>query len=108
MSKLNNKQATIAGLEAIGFVLDRTAKSRKYLTYTGGYLLDRDQVTGAYLRGRPAQCRYLIGRSGALRMTSTTVDRSLSLTDGPLHLLLQQIGRRQIQLRSNFEAVAPC
>lgn len=107
MSKsLNNKQATIAGLEALGFTLDRTARSRKYLTYTGGYQLDRDQVTGAYLRGQASQCRYLIGRSGALRVTSTTVERSLSLTDGPLHLLLQQVGRRQIQLRSNFEVVA--
>lgn len=108
MSKtLNNKQATIEGLRILGFTLDPAAKSRKYATYTGGYLLDRDQVTGAYLRGRPAQCRYLIGRSGALRVTSTTVERSLSLTDGPLHLLLQQVGRRQIQLRNNFE-VAPC
>lgn len=108
MSKtLNNKQATIEGLRILGWTVDLTARSRRYIVLVGGYDLGRDRETGEYRRIQSLGAKFLIGRSGGFRKTYSTIDRSISMTDGPLHLALQALGRKEIHLRPNFDIV-PC
>lgn len=74
--KLNNKQATLAGLRACGAV--ETFRSSKYRTF----ILDR--------------ATYMVGKSGALRAVrpeTAPLHHSLSYTDKPRHSALRYVGR---------------
>lgn len=70
---MNNKQATIKGLERLGY--RETKRSRKYRTFEK--------------MGRT----YMVGKAGALRVTEGRLDESLSITAGKIHRALQELGR---------------
>jgi hypothetical protein len=78
MAAMNNKQATIAGLEALGYkrTLGRV-NTRKYVVYER----ENDAIA------------YLVGKSGALRYTRTTVANSVSITGMRIHKAFQLVGR---------------
>jgi hypothetical protein len=77
---MNNKQATIAGLQKLGAV-ERVGASRKYRVF---------DFPEAY---RINDHFYLVGKSGALRVSSTTISASRSITDSRIHLGFQYVGR---------------
>ena len=86
----NSKQHTIAGLESTGWTRDTTARSSKYLVYT-----------------KAGQTfRLLVGKSGALRMTTSTVSESISITGMQRHLAFQAVGRYAKQLTTADQAQA--
>jgi len=96
----SQKQLTINGLLACGWTLDENARSSKYLVYV------RPDV------GR----RMLVGKSGALRMTTTSrpaISDSLSLTGTSFHRALRTIGSRKDsyssaeQARAELQAAMP-
>lgn len=74
---MNNRDATIAGLRAVGYVRI-PASTRKYILF-----------------GRPdIACHYLVGKSGALRKKKCDdpVSSSSSLTGGRFHRALREVG----------------
>lgn len=74
-SKINNKEATIRGLLAVGF--SETYRSNKYRTFhrEGG------RVT------------WMVGKSGALRLTQGPLSNSITYTDKVQHRAFRYIGR---------------
>jgi len=84
----NNRQHTIAGLEACGWKLDTTARTNKYQVYAR---TDKDY-------------RLLVGKSGALRLTRGTISDAMSCTGGQMHLALQAVGRVAKSLTSVEQA----
>lgn len=83
MSKLNNKEATIEGLLALGFVEDK-GRSKKYRCF------DEQTPTGV-------PCRtWLVGKSGALRLCPVgrpSIHQSISKTDTLEHRAFRYCGR---------------
>jgi hypothetical protein len=76
---MSGKQATIAGLKALGWTQDFTARTTKFQVFT--------HVNSKYL--------FLIGSGGAFRRVDKgqPIASSFSLTDGAKHKALQQLGR---------------
>ena len=85
-------QATIDGLKARGFTQDMTARYSTYLVF----------------RKPNLERKYLVGRSGALRVVSAgqTIASSLSLTGSKSHLAFQAVGRSAGCLTSVAQADA--
>ena len=84
--QMTGKAKTIAGLEALGYRLDVTAKTSKYKVY------------------RLNDLKFLIGKSGALRKTKGSIASSISLTDSRFHKCLQQLGEEAEHLSSPEQA----
>lgn len=97
---MTNKEATIRGLEKLGFVRNPHHKSKKYLVYAGGFNL-RVCADGAWELGQQSDYCWLVGRSGALRLMRTSIDESLSYTDNSTHDKIRYLGRSGLQLRSS-------
>ena len=87
---MTNRDKTIAGLKATGWIPDTAARTSKYLVLE--------------FPGR--RDRILIGRSGAIRKTPSTVAMSISLTGGRWHKALQTVGERAGQYSSVEQAQA--
>jgi len=75
MKKLNNKQATLRGFEALG--AKETFRSSKYRSFILEHL---------------PQYTWLVGKSGALRRTEGPIAESISVTDGIDHIGLRLVG----------------
>lgn len=89
MAKMTNRDKTIAGLEAIGFRLDPTARTSKYLVYITDH----------------TATKMLVGKSGALRGSlSGTIAGSVSRTGTKYHKALQNIGERKSSFSSPEQA----
>lgn len=84
MSKeLNNKEATIAGLEACGYIEDK-GRSSKFRCF------DKPVPEGV------PTCTYLVGKSGALRYIKpqhSAISDSVSRTDTRTHAAFRYVGR---------------
>lgn len=83
MSKLNNKEATIAGLEACGYIEDR-GRSTKFRCF------DKPVPEGV------TTVTYLVGKSGALRYigpNGSAIADSCSRTNTKSHAAFRYVGR---------------
>lgn len=81
MADLNKKQATIKGLLACGYTED-PGRSRKYRAFIG------------------KRHTFLVGPSGALRRTHTTIAASRSFTGNKLHGGFEYAGRFSVRCPS--------
>ena len=82
-NELNNKEATIEGIKAIGYV-EQTGRSKKYRCF------DRQVPEGV------PTCTYLVGKSGALRYigpNGSAIADSVSRTNTKSHAALRYVGR---------------
>lgn len=80
---MNNKEATIAGLEACGYIEDR-GRSSKFRCF------DKPVPEGV------PTCTYLVGKSGALRYIrpqDSAISDSVSRTNTRSHAALRYVGR---------------
>lgn len=87
----SGKQLTIDGLLAIGY--EEVDGSSKYRIFT------RDAEPQGY-----DAMRFLVGNSGALRRTDSTIAASRSLTNGHFHKCLKLIGSRHESYNSCEQA----
>tara|TARA_R110000803_G_scaffold32357_6_gene71393 strand:- start:2463 stop:2819 length:357 start_codon:yes stop_codon:yes gene_type:complete len=71
---MSNRKQTILGLERLGFVLQHTGKYLRFEHPSGNY------------------ATHLVGKSGALRLTTTTVAKSQSFSDRTYHQHLRVVG----------------
>src|SRR6185369_2799225 len=67
MAKMTEREKTIAGLKAIGCIQDTDPRTSKYEVFVRG---DR---------------KFLVGSSGGLRVTTSTIAASTSLTGNKFH-----------------------
>ncbi len=86
---MNNRDATIAGLVAVGYTQE-PIRSSKYLAFA------REDVA----------CDYLVGKSGALRKKPCggPISTSSTLTGGRFHRALREVGRHAAQYSSTEQA----
>jgi hypothetical protein len=83
-----SREATIAGLIAMGWTETANPSTRKYRVFA-----------------HPDNpCKYLIGRSGALRKTGGTVAQSISLTGNRVHRAICEVGNGCFRFESTAQA----
>ncbi len=88
MAKMTNRNKIIAGLTALGFVQDTNARTSKYLVFK-----------------EPGKSNaYLVGKSGALRKTNSTVAKSISLTDAKVCKVIMTVGERANEYKTVEQA----
>lgn len=86
--KLTKRELTIRGLLACGYRLDAQARTSKYEVYK----LEGDVR------------KILVGRSGSLRSTRSTVARSISQTNNAYHKAMVIVGERADGYTSHEQA----
>ena len=91
--KITNKEATIRGLRAYGCV-DSQVTSSKYEVFEAPY------EGGGLAEPRPL---YLVGKSGALRVTEGNLSESVSLTDRLKHRAFRYIGRLSVAIKDGID-----
>lgn len=86
----SQKQLLLDGLATCGWVRDYSAKTTKYQAFIHPTL----------------QGTLLVGKSGALRRTTTTVANSVSLSDHSIAQRYREIGRHKSAYSSAEQAVS--
>ena len=94
MSQLNNKEATLAGILACGYI-EEVGRSKKYRVFM------QDVPNGV-----PSN-RWLVGKSGALRYIPvglSAISDSLSRTDSETHRAFRYVGRLSVAIKDGIDA----